>query len=212
MEGAVPNSRALTLGGTAGIAMPVVFTILGFLQTTLTPGYSIISQPVSALAIERLGWVQNLNFILSGALYCAFALGLRGGLAPHAGSGPWFHFLAGIGLVVLGVFPWTLLNGQPTEPLGHTIGSFLAFLPAAVGWILVSRPMAKEPAWRSLATLSLVAGILMVVIFFAFGALAEPKDGPLHPWEGVIQRVLGNLWLVCTFILALRLVRLGRTR
>ena len=120
--------------------------------------------------------------------------------------------LAGIGLVVLGVFPWTLHDGQPTEPLGHTIGAFFAFLPAALGWILISRPMAKEPVWRSLATFSLLVGILMVVIFFAFGALAEPKDALLHPWEGVFQRALANLWLLCTFILALRLMRLGRSR
>jgi hypothetical protein len=52
----------------------------------------------------------------------------------------------------------------------------------------------------------------MIVIFFAFGALAEPKDAPLHAWEGIFQRALGNLWLVCTFIMALRLMRLGRSR
>ena len=204
------SRRSAILGGAAGVAMPVSFTLLGFLQTTLTPNYSMIAQPVSALAIEPLGWIQNLNFVLAGLLYSVFALGLRDSLGSKPAIGPWFHVLAGAGLVILGIFPWTRVNGEPTEPIGHTIGSFLAFLPAAIGFILTARAMSKNPAWRSYAPLGTVTGILMIVIFFAFGALAEARDTPLHPWEGIIQRVLGNLWLACTFILGLRLMRLAR--
>lgn len=200
----------MILGGAAGIAMPLIFTLLGFLQTALTPGYSMIAQPVSALAIERFGWIQNLNFILSGLLYVGFSLGLRAGLAPRPGLGPWFHLLAGLGLLVLGVFPWTRVDGEPYEPIGHTIGSFLAFLPAAIGFILIRRPMKRTPVWRPYAPLVLVTGILMIVIFFVFGALAEPLDAALHPWEGLFQRILGNIWLICTFVLGLRLIHLGR--
>jgi len=37
--------------------------------------------------------------------------------------------------------------------------------------------------------------------------LAVPEGGALHPWFGLLQRVVLAVWFPCTFLLSLRLLR-----
>lgn len=60
----------------AGIAGPVLFTVLVILQGQLIPAYSHVSLPISALEAWPTGWIQRLNFWVAGLLNIAFAYGL----------------------------------------------------------------------------------------------------------------------------------------
>jgi hypothetical protein len=86
----------------------------------------------------------------------------------------------------------------------------MAFLGAGVGLIVVSRRLAGDPSWRKLATYALATGIAIVVLVFAFGALAEGPGTPLHPWIGLFQWVMVAVWCTCTVVLSLRLLRVAR--
>lgn len=50
-----------TLPAMAGIAAPIVFTVIVFLQGLLQPDYSHVALPISALSTWPSGWLQNLN-------------------------------------------------------------------------------------------------------------------------------------------------------
>jgi hypothetical membrane protein len=202
----------MTLLAAAGIAAPIVFTALVIVQSLLQPDYSQVALPISALAAWRLGWLQNINFFVFGPLMIAYAIGLHLGVRPHRAGviGPALLALSGVGVLIAGLFPWRAADGVFIEPVGHTVGAFLAFLGAGIGLIVVSRRMARDPRWRSVAPYALVSGMAIVVLFFTYGGLAHLPHAPLHPWGGIVQRVGVAVWFTCTIVLALRLMRVAR--
>lgn len=203
----------LALAGVAGVMGPLLFVLLLLVQSFLAPDYSHVTEPISALSTRPYGWIQNANFAQFGVLLIVFALGLARAMPSgrRLGIAIAGFLLGGLGSLVLATFPWRTVNGAPFEPLGHTIGSFLLFLPIAIGYILLSWPMRADPRWRDLSSATRASGIAIIVLFFAFGALAEAKDTPLHSIEGIFQRVLAAVVVGATLMLGLRLIRIGRT-
>jgi hypothetical protein len=97
--------------------------------------------------------------------------------------------------VIVGVFPAVDASGAfSSDQVGHTGGVFMTFLGAGIGLIVVSRRLAGDVRWRNLAAYALASGIAIVVLFFAFGALAEQPGAPLHPWMGLFQWVMVAEW------------------
>jgi hypothetical membrane protein len=194
----------------AGILGPILFTVAFIVQALFRPGYSHVAEPVSALAAGPNGWIQSANFLVFGSLMMAFALGLHQGMrATRRGVvGPALLVVSGVGLILAGVFPWALdAGGDYIVPPGHIVGAFTAFLPAGLGLIVLSRRMARDPLWRSLASYSLGSGIAVALLFLATGPLAVPDDAPLHDWAGLLQRATVAVWFACTIVLAVRLLR-----
>ena len=211
----VPERRPLVAAlAAAGIAGPILFTVVFVIHGLLRPGYSPVADPISALAIGPYGWVQNLNFIVLGSLMLAYAVGVHLGMRPaRAGIlGPALLALAGVGAMLSGVVPLRAVagGGGTYEPAGHTVAVFMAFLGAGIGLIAFSRRMTSDPSWRSLATYTLATGIAIVVLFLAVGGLASTPEAPLFRWFGLTQRVLLAVWYPCLIILAVRLLRIPR--
>lgn len=196
----------------AGIAGPVLFVVVVIVQSLLHPDYSQVALPISALAAWPGGWVQNVNFVVFGLLMIAYATGLHLGVRPSRAGviGPALLGLSGVGLMIAGVVPWREAGGDFIVPVGHLLGAFLAFLGAGTAFIVISRRMAGDPRWRSLATYALASGIAIVMLFVATFALVIPPDAPLHGWGGLLQRVTLAVWFPCTIVLAFRLLRVAR--
>jgi hypothetical membrane protein len=211
-EGASDKRRAIAACATAGIVMPFVFTIILIGQGLRQPGYSHVSMPISALSAHRGGWIQNVNFLVCGVLFIAFAIGLHLGVRPNRGgdTGPALLVLSGVGTVVIGMFPWRDVGGSFIEPTGHVVGVFMAFLGAGIGFAVIARRLAGDPHWQSATRYTLATGMAIVALFFGFGALAESADAPLHQWAGIVQRLLVGVWFICTVVLGLRLRRTAR--
>jgi hypothetical membrane protein len=204
-------TRTLAL---AGIIGPAVFTTLVIAQGFLQPDYSHVRLPISALAAWPMGWIQGLNFYITGALTTAFAVALHRGIQPTARGVAAFVALAmsGIGIVLAAVFPWKMINGVPTETPLHVVGAITAFASTGVGYVLFSRRMQADPRWRDLATYTLSTGIGVLLLFVTLGAFAIDDAAPLHPWAGLLQRVVCAVWFTCMIVLALRLRVLDRGR
>ena len=194
----------------AGLVAPFPFIGLVVLQSVLQPGYSQVMHPISALAALPLGWIQNLNFYILGTLMIAYAIGLHFILRParRTALGPALIALSGMGLILVGVFPWRQENGAFIEPAGHVVGAIISFLGASLGHIVVSRAMRRDPQWKAIASYVLGSGITMLLLFFAVAYSLEPGS-PLRPWTGLVQRVLVAIWFACTFVVALRGLRSG---
>ena len=197
----------------AGIASPIIFTVLALMQSLLRQDHSLVAHPISALAAGSSGWVQNVNFLLFGLLMIAYGVGLHLGVRPSRAGvvGVVFLVLSGVGLMWGGLFPATDGMGAFDEDrVLHIPGFIMTFLGGGIGLIVMSGRMARDSRWRSLATYALVTGIAMLVLILVGGGLVRPPGAPLHAWFGLFQWVLLAVWLPCTVFLALRLLRLAR--
>ena len=143
----------------------------------------------------------------------AYAIGLHLGVYPSQWGLVGFALLvlSGIGLMWGGLFPAT----DATDPfdedrLLHIPGFIMTFLGGGIGLIVMSRGMARDPRWKSLATYALLSSIAILVLIVVGGGLVRPPGSPLHAWFVLFQWVLLAVWLPCTVVLAIRLLRLAR--
>ena len=118
--------------------------------------------------------------------------------------------LGGIGVVLNGVFPWVMVNGVPTETPPHAVGAITAFAATGLGWLTFSQRMRADSRWRDLSTYTMFTGITVLVLFISVGGFAIDDGTPLHPWVGLLQRVLCAVLFTLLIVLAIRLRRVAR--
>ena len=204
-------SRVRTLA-LAGVVGPLLFTVLVILQGLLIPAYNHVSLPISALEAWPTGWIQRLNFCVVGLLNIAFAYALHLGVQParRGAMGVPLLVLGGIGIVLAGLFPWVMVNGVPTETPAHVVGAITTFVATGLGWLMFARRMSADRRWRDLSTYTMTSSIAILVLFIALGFFAIDDGTPLHPWAGLLQRVLCAVWFTLLIFLAIRLRRIAR--
>ena len=215
----VPSTRSdlMRWAAMAGIAGPVLFT-LGFLaQEQLRRGeYDPVSEVVSALEAGSHGWIQQVNFVVLGALTMIFAVGLHRGLAPSRAGivGPVALFISGAANVLGAIFPLREdAAGATYDPGGHQVAGTLFFASSFIALIALSRRCAADPRWRNVAGWVLAAGVLVAMLFPLMGVLVIPDDAPLNDWAGLAQRLIVLVFLFPARIaLAVRLLRVSRQR
>jgi Protein of unknown function (DUF998) len=183
METGIRAPEATTTGTTpillaCGAVAGPLFVGVALLQVLTRDGFDLSRHPLSLLSLGDLGWVQIANFVVSGMLAIAFAVGSRRVLHPgRAGRwGPVLLGLYGVGLVAGGVFvadpgagfPPGAPEGAP-EQLSwhgalHAVAPPLAFLSLIVACLVVARRFtaAGERAWSrsSVATAAVCLGLL----------------------------------------------------
>jgi hypothetical membrane protein len=199
----------------AGIIGPVLFTAAFLAQEAFRRGeYDPLAEPISALEAGPYGWIQQLNFVMLSLLTIAFAIGLHRGLRrSRAGiAGPALLFGSGIALLWAAAFSPDA-TGVAYDPGVHVVGGFTFFLTSALGLVVVSRRLARDPRWQNIATYTLVAGIVASVGFVLGAALVVRDGAPLHEWWGLYQRLL---LLAVIFpgrlVLSFRLLKVARGR
>ena len=178
--------RLLACGAIAGPLFVLVFLVEGATRNAYDP----LRQPVSALAIGPLGWVQQINFIVTGILMVAFAIGLRTALQRWGGSrsAPVLIALAGIGLVGAGIF---VMGGAL-----HIPSSLLFFVGLPAACFAIGRRFA---GWhqRGWAWYSILSGVGSLAAFALAIVLLDSRGG-LSEMAGLVQRVavaIGFAWL-----------------
>jgi len=207
--------RQLAMFAWAGIIGPVLFTAVFLAQERFrAKEYDPIAETVSALEVGPNGWIQQINFAVFGLLTILFAVGLHRGLRPtRAGIlGPVLMTFSGVGLLLVTVLPLREdAAGVTYDPGGHIAGGVMFFMTSALSLIVLSRRIANDQRWSSLARYTLVAGIIALAGFFAGGIFVMPDDAPLHQWAGLVQRTIILLVLFpCRVILSVRLLRVAR--
>ncbi len=183
------------------------------MQSLLRPEHSLVADPISALAVGPNGWVQDVNFLVFGALMIAYTIGLHLGVRPTRRGvvGVALLVLSGVGLVWAGLFPSTdATDARWDDRVLHIVTFPITFLGAGIGLIVMSRRMARDPRWRSVATYALATGIAVLLLLLVGGGLVRPPSAPLHLWWGLFQWVLLSVWFPCMVVLALRLLRVAR--
>lgn len=177
-------TRALLTGGVvAGPLYMIVYLVQAFTRS----GFDITRHPSSVLSNGDLGWIQVANFLASGALAIAGAVGMRQALRSGPGNtwGPILIGLSGLGLLLGAIFTADPMDGfPPGTPLGPpttitTMGllHFVAALVGFGGWIaacfVFTRRFAAlgQPAW---AAFSAATGALLLAAFLGTASNTTP--------------------------------------
>jgi hypothetical protein len=200
----------------AGVVGGLAFTGVYLAEGATRAGYQALAQPISALSLGPGGWVQQLNFIVFGVLVCLAAAGWRAALAPGRGAVavPVLHAVAGVGLVMDGLFSQDPSGGYPpTVRAGaatvhgqlHTVFAMVTITALASGCFVLGRRFAAEPAWRRWAGLAAAAGAATIVFIAAFGAVGG--HGGL---AGVWERAAGGATSVLSLAVLARLAATSR--
>jgi len=91
---------------TAGILAGPLYITLSIVQALIRDGFDMVRHPASLLSLGDFGWIQITNFVLSGLLFIACAIGIHKSGITGIGR-KWLSrliALMGIGLIMGGVF------------------------------------------------------------------------------------------------------------
>jgi hypothetical protein len=159
-----------------GIVAGPLFVIASLAQALTRTGFDLGRHPISLLSLGYPGWVQIANFVVSGVLYMAGAVGIRESLRPGRGStwGPLLVVVAGVGLIVAGVFTTDAGAGfPPGAPVGaptmswhgvlHEVGFGLSFMGAIGACGVFARRYAAlgRRGWAVAAVATVVAVLVI---------------------------------------------------
>jgi hypothetical protein len=175
-----------SLLGYGVIAGPFYVTV-SLAQALTRDGFDLSRHAWSLLANGSLGWIQVLNFALSGAMVLAFAVGLRRALSPGRGS-TWAPRLVagyGTGLLLASIFradpglgfpPGTPADAHDVSWHGmlHLVCASIGFLCLIAACLVVGRRFAADnrPGW---ALYSRVSGICFLAGFVGVAAGAGSR-------------------------------------
>jgi hypothetical membrane protein len=219
MTKTIKTKTLLLCGAIAGPLFVAAFVIEGATRASYDP----LRHPVSSLAVEDSGWTQRTNFLITGLLTLAFAVGLRRALRTLGGS-TWGPLLVGayaIGLLGAGIFVADPMNGYPpgtpdkrliysVHGVLHDLFSTLVFLGLPVACFVFGRWFAARGE-RGWAIYSAVTAVVFLGAFILSSAGFAQAEG-LVDLAGLFQRVTliaGFGWLT---LLAFRFLRSPRER
>ena len=211
------ESSVIRLGAYAGISIPILFTILVIIESSLRPGYSQISDEISLLGVGSYQQIQNFNFIVSGILSLVFAFGLTRAINENS-----LHkkrrllgalILFGFGIIVAGV---SLLLASPYPESSsiaihfyyiHTIFSLFAFVSAIFAQFLTWRALTvvkNIQNWKSFRTFSLISGIISVALLILFLVTSSST------FDGLTERLFAAVVLLWIELGGIKLLNLTR--
>jgi hypothetical protein len=139
-------TRALLTCG--AVATPLFLAVV-LLQAATRAGFDLKWHPLSLLSLGGPGWIQVANFIVTGSLYLAGAVGVRRALRGQP-AGTWAPRLIGVlggALVWAGVFLPDPYHGFPPgapasrtwHGLLHSFAPPLAFLAVSIACLVFAR-------------------------------------------------------------------------
>jgi hypothetical membrane protein len=157
-----------------GIVAGPFYLAVSLAQALSREGFDLSRHPWSLLENGSLGWIQSANFVLTGAMVAAFAVGLT-----RTGVGRWaprLLALYGAGLAAAGVFTADPMAGFPVgTPAGpaenptwhgalHLAAGGIGFLGMVAACLVLGRRFAAAGR-RGWALASRVTGIAFLAAF-----------------------------------------------
>jgi Protein of unknown function (DUF998) len=110
-----PGNVTRSLLGYLALAGPF-YVVVSLFQAFTRDGFDPARHEWSLLALGHLGWIQQANLILSGAMLIVGAIGMRRAIGRHNPGGAWAPRLLvgyGLGLIGAGLFRADGANGFP---------------------------------------------------------------------------------------------------
>ena len=170
-------TRALLV---CGVVAGPLFTVVVLIQVLTRAGFDLRRHAISMLSLGNLGWIQIANFVVTGLLAVACAVGMWRVLHPGR-SGTWGPLLVGaygVGLIAAGAFPTDPAVGfPPGAPAGlpdtmswhsilHSIAFFVAFLSLTAACFVFVRRFAvlRQSGWAAYCVATGVAAPALIAV------------------------------------------------
>ncbi|MGH3385996.1 MAG: DUF998 domain-containing protein [Nocardioidaceae bacterium] len=194
-----------------GIVAGPLFLVVWALQAFTREGFDPSRHPLSLLSLGDLGWVQIANFVVTGTLFAACAVGMRRALQLGLGGtwGPRLIGAFGAGLIGAGVFVTDPGAGFPTgAPAGapevswhgalHEVGYVVAMLSwTAAAFVLRRRFAARGERGLSRLCVTAVAAVLVVSAWPHLDSLSIRIVIATGIQFGLVAVLAAHLRLVC---------------
>lgn len=187
-----------------GLLAGPFYVVVGLAQALSRDGFQLAHHDLSLLALGPWGWVQTVDFLLTGAMVVAAGIGMRRACRtlrerPGGTWGPWLVVVFGVGLVGAGVFPADPVDGFPpgarevasASGVGHIVCAGTGFLALVAGCLVHARRL--RTVRPGLARLSVVTGVLFLL---AFGALASGSSAAVVVLGFWVALLLVWTWLL----------------
>ncbi|ALG10871.1 DUF998 domain-containing protein [Kibdelosporangium phytohabitans] len=158
---------------TCGIVAAPLWAAGSLAQAATREGYSLLREPLSMLATGPLGWIQIVNFIVSGVLSILGAIGLRRVLG--ASWAPRLVLINGAGMIAAGIFT------MDSQPYAHMAAGTITFGCLVAACYLLG----KRFGWRSLA-----AGSALLV-----GDLWAMSGAPAGSLTLAVGAIAAMMWI-----------------
>lgn len=174
------------------IAGPLYLTV-GLMQAFLRDGFDLGRHPLSILANGTGGWVQTMNFAITGLLVICASLAIGAVLRPQSRAIGWILGVFGVSMVVAAGFPADPMGGFPpgtaegipvtisTTGLVHFAVGALGFFSLGVAGLVAGRGLSKGGDFV-MARSSYVIGVVVLLGFLS---------GPVLP----LSMVTVGIWL-----------------
>lgn len=195
-----------------GVIAGPIYVAVSLAQALTRRGFDVTRHAWSLLATGDLGWIQVTNFVLTGLMVVAAAVGLR-----RAGVGRWTPRLVagyGLGMVAAGVFPPDPADGFPagTPANADTVSwhGALHLLAGSVGFAcLIAACAVTARAFihtgrHGWAAFSLVAGVALLA---GFAGVASGSHGAATTLPFAAAIVVVSTWIACYSVHVYRHVR-----
>jgi hypothetical protein len=194
----------------AGMAGPVVLIVTDIVASSANPGYSLMRDSISSLALYKLGWVQTIGFLAIGLLVEIFTAGLLYNIRTSWGFHPSITCLVivGFGMLLLGAFR-TEPVGDPenTEGIIHNIAAMAVFWLFPVATLLMTPSIRNDPFWKNMFKYTLITGILGFTLVIMVIILEDTAS-----WFGLAERLLVANMIIWVEVMAFKLLYLSLTR
>lgn len=210
-EGAIMARPAETSQTAASLSLAAVaaFLVLAATLHFIKPEFDPSWRMVSEYEIGRHGWVMQLAFLSLASGCVALFAAVRSQVRTTGGRvGLAFLLLSALGMAVAAAFTADPITAGPGELTAHgnlhALGAFLGIPGFPVAALLVSRSLARNPAWSpARQTLLWTVGLnwislLAFVLIVAFVLLRSGEFGPdaLIGWPNRLFLVANSAWLM----------------
>jgi hypothetical protein len=163
----------------AGILVGPLFVGLSLVLALASSGFDITKHEVSLLLVGNLGWLQVVNFMMTGLLGIICAFGLKRALKSGKAStwGPILLGVFGVLFIIAAIFhpdghhgfPASAIVGIPVPPTAHAnvhsmAFSFLALATVANGFVFARRYFATHRGWAVYSIVNSIAIVTLIAI------------------------------------------------
>ena len=207
-QATLANNRSGTITRallTCGVVAGPLYSIVGAIQVLTRPGFDVRYNMLSQMSLGDQGWIQVANFVVSGVLVVAGAVGIRRALGTSLGStwGPRLLAVYGLGLIAAAIFsadpgfgfPPGTPAGPPTTMSTHSLLHFVSALFgffAVIGATLVFARRFAKLGQRGWATFSVITGVFFLVAFLGTASGSGGVPFTLALWGAL---ALAWVWL-----------------
>ncbi|NBE93980.1 DUF998 domain-containing protein [Nonomuraea sp. KC401] len=215
-----------------GAVAPLASLLTFHLDMVFRTGYDPLRHAPSLMMTGERGWVQIANFVVTGALMIACAVGVRRALPAGRASrwGPPLVAIYGTAMIATGVFVTDPQMGYPPgTPPGllpgvnagsswhgnlHWVSVFVMYAAATLACFAFARRFAAEPGGRVWAALLAGTGVLTPVIMYGGSLVLQPLSlsGEWYAaLDGIASRLVIPLGWIWAALVSYRLLRTRAT-